>query len=366
MAVMTTSFPTVAEGYDPETVDAAFGAERAWRRALEERAEVLLREAAALHLAIAAHAVEPVDEPARLIAAEVDEKAARAPRTRKTPAVEVAAEPTAEEKHQAAAERRKAAAAAKKDAALAEELKARQAQAKREAAAERRRAAAAAKKEAALAEELKVRQEQEKREAAAERRKAAAAAKKAEALADATEAAVREEIARATAEVAAMKEELERMKALHTAQTTAVPAQSEITQIPPAAAAFAASAGAAWSRRTSESTTIRKVDADKPRPARAPVAPIAPSAVTVPLIPAAPVVKDALIDIEAPKQELPAARNGGRFSTKRIVLRKPVTATDEPQTEAPADRTPVAVGSIPLLTPTAPGGRVESRVIRLG
>ncbi|MGQ0847344.1 MAG: hypothetical protein ACT4QF_24765 [Sporichthyaceae bacterium] len=119
MAVTTAphpAFPTVASGgYDPAVVDAAFEAERAWRRYLEERAALLLREAQALHGALAMPAVAA---PTGLSAA--------VPAGRPAPGV---ADPTG-----------------------AEDLKARQTAAKRKAAAEKRKATIAAKKAAAQAE----------------------------------------------------------------------------------------------------------------------------------------------------------------------------------------------------------------------
>lgn len=299
MAVMTAeqtiAFPTAVEGYDRGCVDAALEAERAWRAELEQRAAALLKEAAALHLAIAMHAPGTTSE-----------------------AAEPAVSPE-EEKRRAAAERRRVAAAAKKEAAAAEESKARQAEEKRKAAAERRRVAAAAKREAAAAEQQ----------------------------ADAAERAVREEIERTAAEVAAMKEELERMRALHQSSSPAVPAQPEPARtIPPAAAAFAASAGAAWARRTSESATIRRSQTDvPPRPTENKPAVTAPAAVSIPLVPALPAES---VDVPDPKQEVPAARTGGKFSSKRIVLRRPAAPLED-------------AGQAPAV-----GNRFESRIIRLG
>lgn len=117
----TTSFPTVANGYDPAVVDAAFGAERAWSNYLEQRAAALLREAEALHAAISARGgvVAPETQPASSRPA-VSKRAAKP----------------------------KAAAAVREKPETAEDLKARQAEEKRRLAAERRKATIAAKKAA--------------------------------------------------------------------------------------------------------------------------------------------------------------------------------------------------------------------------
>ncbi len=331
----TPVFPSVGKGYSREAVDAAFTAERAWRLELEERAAILLREAAALHLMIATHdagsastslieAEESAGRVARQVVAEVETK--RAPRPRKAPA---AAEP----------------------AEIPEDVEAREAAEKRAAAAERRKAAAEAKKAAAEAEELKARQVAEKRAAAAERRKAAAEARKAAVAAEQAEqvhldeaALVRDEVARAAVELAALKEELMRVKALHGEKPSSVPAQgsSESAVVPPAAAAFAASAGAAWARRTSASPTVRRFEVadDKHRTSAVPAQTI---------------------------QEVPG-RPDSRFGAKRVVLAK--SAPKQPAgVEEPTAKAPAMAGGVSstgtFLTPVATTGRTESRVIRL-
>lgn len=139
MASAAQTFPLVTEGYDQASVDAAFEAERMWRRTLEDRASKLLAEAAQLLSALATGpeaAAIPAAVPSAPLAPAPAKPAATA--AKPAPRRRAVAKPAP-----VAAE----VVAADVEAADAE-LKARQAAEKREAAAAKRRAARAAKKQA--------------------------------------------------------------------------------------------------------------------------------------------------------------------------------------------------------------------------